>query len=114
MIKWTWTIKSLVPARDQGDFPGLVGCVYFVLTGKDSDTGRSQALQHSMDLAPPGDKFTPFAELTEKQVRAWLSKHPRAAQFKAIVERALTREDDETHGPVSDGNLPWQTGGAKS
>lgn len=110
MIRYNWRIKSLISADNRDDMPGLVGKVYFELTGRDSDTGATQSLHQSCKLEPPkSGQFTPFEQLTEAQVKGWLAKHPNAQRFKDIIARSLAAPEAAAPTPATAGQLPWES-----
>lgn len=107
MIEFEWRIVHLKCCTHNG-VPGVVEQVYFVLTGRDTETGREQGLHGSYthDLAGVGDEFVPHAELTPELVITWLEAMPTAEFYRSQIVAVLEQADDPLPA------LPWETAGA--
>lgn len=96
MIKYDLAITSMVKAPEVAGREGVVTRVYWLLTGTDSVTGRSQEARGSVLLRPPADdaEFTPFAELTESAVLQWLAEDQVIEAYKGRIAKALAATDE--------------------
>lgn len=96
MATITWKINQL--ERQSAD--GLVTVVHW---GADAVDGEDTASIYSTVTLARSGSFTPFADLTEAQVIAWV----QAVVGKAAVESALAAMIAERKAPSIATGLPW-------
>ena len=98
MTTITWKITDML--RSAAD--GLVTRVGWKAVA--SDAGIEVPMRGAIDVNQ-GDTFTPFEQLTEEQVLAWVKASPKTAK----VEEDLTKRLNEltAHVAATVNGLPW-------
>ena len=98
MTTKTWKIEALEAKPQDGELTNVAVTAHWRLNGEDA--GHHATVYGSIALGPVGEPFTPFAELTEAQVIAWVQEqmgedtvaaHEAAidAQIAALVTPAV-------------------------
>ena len=101
---YTWKITRLEKVPSAGGKTDIIKNVYWQLVGEDGDPKHEVSFSGGVELDPPGDVFTPYAQVTEQTVIGWV-------QAKLDVAAWQKKIDDWIAGLVSpsivEGTLPW-------
>lgn len=107
MTTKTWKIDALEAKPQDGELTNVAITAHWRLNGVDGDFTAS--VYGSIGLGPVGDPFTPFAELTETQVIAWVHAQMGVYQVDAH-ETAIDTQLAALAAPaVVTLPLPWAT-----
>ena len=104
----TWQAVSLDRQLKDGDKDDVVTTVHWTATdsevdGENTYGGRAYG---SVDLAAPGDSFTPYADITEEQAVGWV-KSALGDEQVAAYEKSVEDQIELEKNPVSGHGVPW-------
>jgi hypothetical protein len=94
----TWTISQL--PRDLSD--GLVTNAYWICNVTDGDLSASNSGSVGFER---GNTFTPYENLTQEQVLAWVQSQLNVSE----IEAGLQSHIDALKTPVTATGVPWAT-----
>lgn len=102
----TWAVNKLDAYPEYEGQANVVFGIHWTLTATDGTNHAEIYGSHNMSVELDGS-FTPYDELTEAQVVAWLIAgmgSEQAQAFEAVVEQQL---QDMLNPPVVAPPLPW-------
>lgn len=102
----TWSVNQLDTYPEHAGESDIVFNVHWTLAGSDGTyTGSVYGSESvSMDLA---DGVTPYADLTEAQVIAWVHGAMGSEQVAAHEANVVQQIADQIDPPVATPPLPW-------
>jgi hypothetical protein len=110
-ILYTWSIREL-GTRTQAGYSDVVATVAWTLTGQQavegSDTPAQAEVTGSLPVKFNPAGFTPFADLTEAQVRAWIN----VTLGKEKIEELQRNIADQIYlikNPITTRSNPWSS-----
>lgn len=106
-INYTWNVTSMQVADDPR--PATVVSVRGYLYGEGSD-GHNNTEAFAVELPPPGDGFTPYDQLTQPQVQAWIEAllpDEIKARYKDAVAAKIERCRNPQAALPSAPPVPW-------
>lgn len=101
-----YDIQKLICSTQDPDRPNLVTNVVVELRAHDGQGHlvRSTTLVALTPSADPATPFTPFEQLTQEQVRAWIDASTDFAQQREFMARLM---EQQINPPVVDLAPPW-------
>jgi hypothetical protein len=103
-ITYTWLFPTLETVPSVDGLTDVVHVVHWRLRGEDAD-GVSFEDYGSVTMEDPDPvSFTPFVDLTEADVLAWIAGEIDVDERKALVADAIDRK---TNPPVVAKAAPW-------
>jgi|TARA_R110000737_G_scaffold15533_2_gene32110 hypothetical protein len=91
-ITYELSIKKIDAAPTEGDLQDVVKILHWMYIGKETIDGEDyygDAIGAVEINAPSSDSFTPFANLTEEQVTAWVEPKLDLVKIKADVDSQI-------------------------
>ena len=113
----TWKAVSLNRQLKDGDKDNVVTTVHWQATDSEVDgdnktdsDGRvivyKGRVYGTVDLAAPGDSFTPYADITEEQAVGW-AKAVLGDDMVAEYENAVEDQINSQKNPTTGEGVPW-------
>ena len=104
----TWEAVSLNRQLKDGDKDNVVTTVHWQATDSevDGDNKYKGRVYGAVDLAAPGDSFTPYADITEEQAVGWAKAvlgDDMVAEYENAVEDQISAQKNPTNGE----GVPW-------
>jgi hypothetical protein len=106
-ITYELSIKNMDASPTEGDLQDVVKILHWMYNGKetvDSEDFHGYAIGAVEINAPSSDSFTPFADLTEEQVTAWVEPKLDLVSIKADIASQI--ETQKNQSTVVKSN-PW-------
>ncbi|MBB99200.1 MAG: hypothetical protein CML67_06645 [Rhodobacteraceae bacterium] len=104
MITYTWSFPTLETKPSVEGLTDVVHVVHWRLRGEDAD-GVSFEDYGTVTMDPPDpENFTPFQDLTEADVLAWIAGEIDVDERKALVAAQIERKKNP---PVVAKAAPW-------
>ncbi len=91
-IIYELSIKKIDSAPTEGDLQDVVKILHWMYMGKETIDGEDyygDAIGAVEINAPSSNSFTPFADLTEEQVTAWVESKLDLVKIKADVDSQI-------------------------
>jgi hypothetical protein len=91
-IIYELSIKKIDAAPTEGDLQDVVKILHWMYIGKETIDGEDyygDAIGAVEINAPSSNSFTPFADLTEEQVTAWVESKLDLVKIKADVDSQI-------------------------
>jgi len=104
----TWEALSLGRQLKDGDKSDVVITVHWQASDSevDGENAYSGRCYGSVDLAAPGDSFTPYADITEEQAVTW-AKAALGNDQVAAYEKSVEDQKEIMKNPVTGTGVPW-------
>lgn len=103
MTTTKWTVTEMNCYSQAGNNTDVVFMVHWVCSGVDENQGIF--IYSTSSLAQPSETFTPYADLTEKQVLNWIWN---SGVNKTAIENSLVQHiENKTSPPRTTFDLPW-------
>ena len=108
MTQYTWTITNLYTQTIEGKEDYVVTAIYDVV-GVDGEYTASMTFNTAQFSTEDVTEFTPYAELTEEIVLAWVKESLGENGIISIEACIQGQIDSQINPPVSPENtpLPW-------
>lgn len=109
-ISITWKLKRGMIVQTKNDLTDVVVSVGFVVSA--SDGVNSYEIDRSATLGDPGTDFTPFNQLQEEQVLAWVKSslsEEEKNRLELLVSNVLIKKTSQPSIPTSFKEYPWNT-----
>jgi hypothetical protein len=103
-ITYTWLFPTLEAVPSVDGLTDVVHVVHWRLRGEDADGVSFEDYGTVTMEDPDPENFTPFADLTEADVLAWIAGEIDVAERKAIVAAQIERKKNP---PVVAKAAPW-------
>jgi hypothetical protein len=100
-----WSITGL-DVMNEGDLPNVVVLSRFQIS--DTQDGLQGSVNYGVNLAPPGEDFTPFDQITAEQAVQWTKNalgEDRVTAMEAEVQAQIDAQKIPTPQPAP---LPWE------
>lgn len=107
MIDYTWLVTNLWTLPEVAGKTDVVVYAAFTVTG--SDGTYSAKVETTQEFSYPSDVFTPFEQLSESQVIAWI-KSALGAEGQLAIENQIQSQIDSQKNPPAKPiirALPW-------
>ena len=91
-ITYELSIKNMDASPTEGDLQDVVKILHWMYIGKETIDGEDyygDAIGAVEINAPSSNSFTPFADLTEEQVTAWVESKLDLVKIKADVDSQI-------------------------
>ena len=106
-ITYELSIKNMDASPTEGDLQDLVKILHWMYNGKetvDSEDFHGYAIGAVEINTPSSDSFTPFADLTEEQVKGWVESKINVTSIK---EHIAKRIEAQKNPPTVVKSNPW-------
>ena len=104
-ITYTWTINEMFSYPQADGYKNVVFGAAYTLTGVDGDHSASQSGQ--VPFPAPDADFTPYADLTQDQVIAWVQQALTPEGVSALESQIAQMINEQINPTVVVNPLPW-------
>lgn len=104
-ITYSWSVTA-VKTRIEDGYDGVVFQTYWKKTGVDSDGDSGEFAGATPLKFTPDENFTPFDQLTEEQVLAWIQPLV-TGDYEIHVNEQIAKQIAAKKVDVQEPPLPW-------
>jgi hypothetical protein len=103
---YTWSVDSMTCKPKEGDKTDVVITVFWRLIGTDGAYSGSAYGSANLEFMPDRP-FTPYSDLTEDQVVAWVQEALGPVRMASYEANVAAQIQDQITPPVVTLPLPW-------